>query len=507
MERPRPLLIMENITKRFPGVLALNNVSIEVKKGEIVGLVGENGAGKTTLIETLNPHPAPTGFFRQDAGSIYLNGKEIRPNNPKEARKMGINIIHQHLNLIDSLTVAQNMFLGMEPKRGLIGTIDDRSIEEKCEETLKALDVKIDPGDLVDDLTIAQQRMIELAKVLHLDSKILVVDEITAALSEDDKEKIFQLLADLKKRSLGIIFISHHLDEVLRICDRVYVIRDGELVGEEEASELTEEKMIELMVGRKLQKYDKESYAKEKSLLSVQNLTGQDLVKDVSFDLKEGEILGFAGLVGSGRSELAQILFGAAPYKRGKIVLQDEAIKLKHPKDAMQNGICLVPEDRLKQGLILTMSISKNITMPLLYQIANFFRIDPLKEKMIADQYIKMLKVNTPSSEQVVAGLSGGNQQKVVLAKWLAYSPKVLIVDEPTKGIDVGAKSEIMRLLTEIAQQGIGIIMISSDLREVLSISDRVLVMCAGRITGKFNTLEATQEGIMRCATTFNHAR
>jgi len=495
------LLKMENITKKFPGVLALDEVSLEVEAGEIVGLVGENGAGKTTLIEILNPHPAPTGFFRQDSGKIYLEGREIKPRGPREAINMGLSIIHQHLSQVNNLSVAHNLFLGREPTRGPFNTVDTRSMRRQSRRILEELGLNIEPEEKIGRLNIAQRQMIELARALLLDTRVLVVDEITAALNEEDTARIHRVLLNLKDKGLGIIFISHHLEEIFAICDRVVVLRDGKVSGTGAPSELTREDLIHWMVGRDIKKIDRESQASSDELLWVDNLSGAGFVREVSFKLNQGEILGLAGLVGAGRSELAGILFGVQPHTGGRVLIEGKPMKPGSPHRAMEAGLGYVPEDRLTQGLILPMTVKDNLTLPVLPHISSVWRINEKKRRQIARDYVSRLDIATPSLKQRVSGLSGGNQQKVVLGKWLAFEPKILVVDEPTRGIDVGAKSEIMRILQEITARGIGIIMISSELPEIINLSDRILVMCEGRVTGEFRGTDVSQEEIMNCAT------
>lgn len=497
-----PILEMKGITKQFPGVTALEDVSIEVYKGECLGLVGENGAGKTTLVELLNPHPAPTGYFRQDKGTIVLDGKEITIKDPKDSLRLGISVIHQHPSLIPYLSVAENIFLGIEPKSSVLNIIDDKSIENKCKEVLSKLGLNIDVNQPVYKLTYAQSKMVELARAILFNTRLLIVDEITAALDEEDTRRIFNILNDLKRKKIGIIYIGHRLDEVLEICDRVVVLRDGRKVAEAKTENLTKDELIRWMVGRPLIVHEKKRKMNDKQeLLRVESLSGAGFVNDVSFTLYKGEILGIAGLVGSGRSEVAEMIFGSIPLEKGKIFLEGKPITIGHPADALKFGIGLVPEHRQKQGLVLSMSVRENLTLTILRTIIGLLGFIKKTEIDIVSDYIKKLQIITSSPDRIVNSLSGGNQQKVVLGKWLATRLKVLIVDEPTKGVDVGAKAEIYKILNELAENGMGILMISSELPEIINVSDRIIVMCEGRITKIFDHPNVTQEMIMHYAT------
>lgn len=498
----QPILEMRGITKRFPGVLALDNVSIQVYPGECLGLVGENGAGKTTLIELLNPHEAPTGFFRQDEGVILLDGAEVWLRDPKDALQRGISIVHQHSNLIPSLTVSANMFLGIEPRSRVIECIDQRTVETRCCEILNELGIEVDARSLVADLTYAQTQMIELARVLLYDSRLVVVDEITAALDTEDTARIFAVLRQLKQRNIGMIFIGHRLEEVFEICDRIAILRDGRLVGEAHTTETNKQSVIQSMVGRELIVPERRIASRRgKELLTVDNLCGAGFVRNVSFSLREGEILGVAGLVGAGRSEVASLIFGSVRPQSGTIFLDGTPISVRRPKDALRLGIGMVPENRQRHGLVLSMSVGQNLTLTVLKWMAGALGFVRSNERQVAEDYIRRLRIVTSSPDKVVKSLSGGNQQKVVLGKWLAAKLRVLIVDEPTKGVDVGAKAEIHRILRDVADRGIGVLMISSELPEVIGVSDRIMVMCEGEVTRIFDTSEVTQEEIMRYAT------
>jgi len=495
------LLQMEKISKSFPGVKALDEVDLEAYRGEVLALVGENGAGKTTLMEILNPHPAPTGFYRQDSGRISFNGKEIKPKNPFETQKMGMSFIHQHFNLAPNLSVAENILLGREPiKGGLLKMVDRKKMNELAGELLNKLGVKISMETLVEDLGVAQKQMVEIARALSLKARLIIMDEPTAPLTESEVKKLFEIVQKLKSEGITFIFITHRLEEVFMIADRIIVLRDGKRVGSLDIKEASEDKVTKMMVGRNLKMFPKELAKVEETVLEVKNLSCEEVVKNVSFEVKKGEILGIFGLVGAGRTETMMAIFGVNRKDRGGIYVEGKRIEINSPRDALAAGLGLVPEDRQLQGLILLMAVKENITLPGLDKISHWKVINKKKEDKIALLYIEKLGIQPPNLLQPAKGLSGGNQQKVVLAKWLALKPSVLILDEPTRGIDVGAKAEIHSLMCQLAREGVGIIMISSELPEILGMSDRILVMAEGRITGEFKREEATQEKIINCA-------
>jgi ribose transport system ATP-binding protein len=495
------LLRMEKIVKNFPGVKALDKVDLEVYKGEVLALVGENGAGKTTLMEILNPHPAPTGFYRQDSGSIFFNGKEIKPRNPLEAQKIGISFIHQHFNLALNLTVAENILLGREPCKGaFLKIVDRKKMEELVDGLLFKLDVKFSSKTLVSDLSVAQKQMVEIAKALSLDAQLIIMDEPTAPLTENEIQKLFEIVKNLKSEGITFIFITHKLDEIFKISDRVVVLRDGSRIGSFDINEASEEEISKMMVGRDLEMFPKREVKIGDSALEVRSLSRKGAIENVSFEVREGEILGIFGLVGAGRTETIRAIFGADRKDCGEIYIKGKKLDIKSPNKAIESGMGLVPEDRQLEGLIPLMNVKENITLSILNKISNFLLIKSKKEEGIVKSYINKLRIITPDMHYLVKGLSGGNQQKVVLAKWLASNPKILILDEPTRGIDVGAKAEIHSIMSQLAGGGIGIIMISSELPEILKMSDRVLVMAEGRITAEFSSEEATEENIIRCA-------
>lgn len=495
------LLRMEKIVKNFPGVKALDNVDLEVYKGEVLALVGENGAGKTTLMEILNPHPAPTGFYRQDNGSIFFNGKEIKPRNPLEAQKIGISFIHQHFNLALNLTVAENILLGREPCKGaFLKIVDRKKMEDLVDGLLFKLDVKFSSKTLVSDLSVAQKQMVEIAKALSLDAQLIIMDEPTAPLTENEIQKLFEIVKNLKSEGITFIFITHKLDEIFKISDRVVVLRDGSRIGSFDINEASEEEISKMMVGRDLEMFPKKEVKIGDSALEVRSLSRKGAIENVSFEVREGEILGIFGLVGAGRTETIRAIFGADKKDCGEIYIKGKKLDIKSPNKAIESGMGLVPEDRQLEGLIPLMNVKENITLSILNKISNFLLIKRKKEEGIVKSYINKLRIITPDMHYLVKGLSGGNQQKVVLAKWLASKPKILILDEPTRGIDVGAKAEIHLIMSQLAGEGIGIIMVSSELPEILKMSDRVLVMAEGRITAEFSSEEATEENIIRCA-------
>lgn len=495
------LLQMEGISKSFPGVKALAEVDLEVYRGEILALVGENGAGKTTLMEILNPHPAPTGFYRQDKGRIFFKGKEIKIRNPLEAQKIGISFIHQHFNLAPNLSVAENILLGREPRKGgLLGIVDKTKMEEQAGELLNKLDVKIPVETLVEDLGVAQKQMVEIAKALSLNAQLIIMDEPTSALAENEVRILFEVAHRLKSDGISLVFITHRLEEIFKISDRIIVLRDGKRVGSLDTEEATMDKVVKMMVGRTLNIFPKMIPQIGETVLEMKNLSCNGVIKNVSFEVKKGEILGFSGLVGAGRTETVRALFGVDRKDEGEIYVEGNRVEINSPRDAIRTGLGLVPEDRQLQGLILLLAVKENITLPGLDKISHWIVINRKEEDKVASFYIDKLRIQTSGLLQPVKGLSGGNQQKVVLAKWLALRPKVLILDEPTRGIDVGSKAEIHILMGELARKGIGIIMISSELPEILKMSDRILVMAEGEITGEFSREEATQEKIMSCA-------
>lgn len=489
------LLQMTDIQKSFPGVHALDNACLEVKKGEVHGLVGENGAGKSTLMKIL------TGIYKRDSGSIKFRGKEIHVNNTRESQQLGIGIIHQEINLMPHLTVAENIFIGKEPMKGLF--LDKKKANDDAKKMLNALNIDIDPAIPTGQLTVAKQQMVEIVKALSYDSELLVMDEPTSSLTENEIEELFKIIRNLKARGHGIIYISHRLDELPIITDRVTVMRDGQYVGTVETAKVTKSEIISMMVGRTIYEEPKVKStipADAPIVLEARHLCGNN-VKDVSFCLHKGEILGFAGLIGAGRTETMRALFGADPLDSGEIIVNAEPITVKSPNDAISHGIGYLSEDRKGFGLAIGLAVRDNSVMANLDAfLKGPFTNDPKIDRTTID-YVEKINIKTPSVSQLVVNLSGGNQQKIVVAKWLIRNSDVLIFDEPTRGIDVGAKQEIYKLMNELVAEGKSIIMISSELPELLRMSDRIIVMCEGCITGEMNIEDATQEKIMTLAT------
>lgn len=495
------LLRMEKIVKIFPGVKALDNVDLEVYKGEVLALVGENGAGKTTLMEILNPHPAPTGFYKQDSGRIYFEGREIDLRSPLEAQKLGISFIHQHFNLAPNLSVCENILLGRQPKKGgILGIVDRGEMERKASVYLDRLGMKISVNALTGNLGVAKKQMVEIAKALSVDAKLLIMDEPTAPLTDNEVDKLFAIVNKLKKEGITFIFVTHKLNEVFKMCDRIVVLRDGKNAGSLDTKDATEDKVTQMMVGRDLEMFPERETNIGRKIFEVKNLTKEGVIEDINFEVKKGEILGLYGLMGAGRTETMRAIFGVDKLDKGEIYIGDEKALIQSPADAINKGIGLVPEDRQAQGLVPLMNIKENITLPVLDRISKIRIINRKEERKMVKKYINELKINPRDPFAPVKGLSGGNQQKVVLAKWLASLPKILILDEPTRGIDVGAKAEIHFRISLLAFHGLGIIIISSELPEILKMSDRILVMAEGRITGEFSREEATEEKIIGCA-------
>ena len=487
---------MEYITKRFPGVLALDKVSMDLKKGEVHALVGENGAGKSTLMKIL------TGVYEADEGRIIYKGNEINITNPHDAQRKGISIIYQELNLIPHLTVAENIFIGREQL--LYGVVVDRKkLNKMAKEILNMLHLDIDPNIPLKELSVSKKQMVEIAKALSFKSEILVMDEPTSALSESEIDELFKIIHRLQNEGVGIIYISHRLEELKHIVDRITIMRDGKFVGTYNYKNITLDEIIAKMVGRSLDKKfpQRETYMGEK-LLEVKNLSRKGKLNNISFELFKGEVLGIAGLMGSGRTELARAIFGADKIDSGKIYLNEKNIAIKSPVDAIKAGIGYITEDRKIDGLALQLPVDTNIILANANSISNFVGILIKKKKRkISQKYVNDLKIKTPHLEQLVKFLSGGNQQKIVVAKWLCKYSKILIMDEPTRGIDVGAKYEIYELIKNLAAEGVGIIMISSELPEILGLSDRILVLHEGNLAGILDKSEATQEKILNLAT------
>lgn len=488
---------MKNIDKRFAGVHALKGVDFDLYEGEIHALVGENGAGKSTLMKAL------TGIFPKDSGEILYLGQPFNPKGPKDSLDAGIAIVHQELNMMDHLTVAQNLFIGRESTKGRGWLLDEKAQNKRAAELLSRLNMDIDATEKLANLTVGKQQMVEIAKAVSHDLKVLILDEPTAALTDREIDDLFTIMRDLAAKGVAMIYISHRLDEIGVITDRVTVLRDGEYVGTEKTSELSKERMINMMVGRVIYEEPKSHSMVAPDapvVLKVSNLNAGRLVRDINFELRKGEILGFAGLMGAGRTETMRALYGADP-STGIIEIDGTPVLIREPLDAVRRGIGYLSEDRKRYGLAIRLPVSDNSVMAAYNELSPTLLLSLKKLEDTAAEFVDKLDVKTPSLQQLVKNLSGGNQQKVVIAKWLIKNSKILIFDEPTRGIDVGAKSEIYSLMAELAAEGKSIIMISSELNEILRMSDRIAVMCEGRITGFIDIEDASQEKIMHLAT------
>ncbi|MED1795796.1 sugar ABC transporter ATP-binding protein [Brevibacillus nitrificans] len=490
------LLEMKGINKSFPGVKVLSDVQLNLKSGELVALMGENGAGKSTLMKILG------GIYERDAGTIIVKGETQEKMTPDIASSRGIAIIHQEMNLIPHLSVMENIFLGREYTYGKSGFVNWRKMRQETKRWLDQLAIKLDPDTLVGDLSVGQQQMIEIAKALSMQADILVLDEPTAALTNREIDALFDMIASLKEKGVGMIYISHRMEEIFQVSDRITVLRDGQYVGTVETAETNLDELVKMMVGREItDRFPKVEVQLGGERLRVENLNVKDKLSNISFSIKSGEIVGVAGLMGAGRTEMAKALFGLEKVREGQILVDGKPVRVTRPIDAISAGIALVTEDRKEEGLVLSLSVRENISLPNLQKVSSLGVMKPSQEQVLSNDAIQRLFIKTAGGEQIVGSLSGGNQQKVVIGKWLAKKPKILILDEPTRGVDIGAKKEIYDIMNRLAQDGVAILMISSELPEVLGMSDRVLVMHEGRITGEFTREEATQEMIMRAAT------
>lgn len=496
MEKNIPFLQMEGIVKIFPGVKALEDINLSLYKGEVLALMGENGAGKSTLMKIL------TGVYQKNEGKIFIDGSEVEIKNIKEAEKLGISMIHQELSVLPNLTVAENLFLGNEKINKLTKKLDRKTMNSMCNDYLKQIGCNVNPDELVKNISIGEMQMLEIAKAISKNSNIIVMDEPTTALTEAETEKLFKVVKMLTSKNIAIIYISHRLDEIFTICDRINVLRDGKYVGEVQVKDVTKDDLITMMVGRKLEEqYPYKVPDKVTPILKLKDICLDGVIHNINLEVRAGEILGMSGLMGAGRTEVAKVIFGEYKKTSGSIEINGKELNINTPKDAINNGIAYLSEDRKKEGLVLPLSVRDNMTLASLdkFEKKNF-SINKAAERDTVDKYIKDLSIKTPNQEQLIKNLSGGNQQKVILAKWLIQSPKILIIDEPTKGIDVGAKKEIYDVLNKLKANGTAVIMISSDMQEVLGISDRVVVMHEGKITGELGRNDATQENIMKLA-------
>ena len=491
------LLRMSGIAKHFAGVHALEDASFELRRGEVHALVGENGAGKSTIMKIL------AGIHQKDAGVIELHGRPAELASPRAAFDQGITMIHQELNLVPHLTVAQNVFVGREPRRAAGLLVDDARLNREARELFERLRLDLDPRARASDLSVAKQQMVEIAKALSTQSQVLIMDEPTATLTDTEIDELFRIIRDLRAKGVGVVHISHRLEELRQISDRITVMRDGRTVSTMQTEQASLPEVISLMVGRTIYESSPELPDQDSSevLLDVRHLRSGRMVKDVSFTLRRGEILGVAGLVGAGRTEMARAIFGADRLDDGEVRVKGRLGRLTSPRDAVRRGVAYLSEDRKRYGVAVGMDVESNVVMAAMSRFTRAGFIDHRATRRTAAGHVRSLSIKTPRLGQRVRNLSGGNQQKVVLAKWLTADCDVLVVDEPTRGIDVGAKSEIYKLLNDLARQGKGIVMISSDLPEVLRMSHRVLVMCEGRVTGELSAAEATQEKIMTLAT------
>ncbi len=497
-----PVLEVKNVSKNFSGIYALKNIDLQIYPGEVTAIIGENGAGKSTLMKIIS------GVYNEYDGDVILNGEKVSYENPKQASAQGVIIIHQELNLIPYLTVTENLFLGNE-LINRFGLLDYPKMRKKANELLGRLHLEIDPDTPLNQLRVGQQQLVEIAKALLLESKVLIMDEPTSAISDHEVALLFQIISDLKAKGVAIVYISHKLNELFEIADRFTVLRDGQRIGSGIMKGTTHDQLIQMMVGRNLADSFKKSYhIRPEEVLRVENLcfrnpenTKDYLVHNVSFSLKKGEVLGICGLMGAGRTEVLEAIFGLYPdYVSGKIVIEGVDRQIRSVTDAINAGIGLVPEDRKLQGLILNMDVARNTSLASLERISKFNFIDKKKEEELSLKFIQKLNTQVKSPKMEVQKLSGGNQQKVVIAKWLATQPKILLLDEPTRGIDIGAKTEIYKLINELAEQGIGIVVVSSELPEILTVSDSIMVLSESKMTACMNRQEATEEIIMKAA-------
>ena len=494
MSSTGPYLEVRSVSKRFTGVRALHQVSLTLGRGEVLAVIGENGAGKSTLMKIL------AGVQEPDSGEILIEGRPVRIDSVRAAEHLGIALIHQELNLADNLDVASNIFLGREPRRGCF--VDRGRVREESRKFLAQVGLDCSPRTLVSTLSLGRQQLVEIAKALSTNARVLIMDEPTSSLSQHETEQLYRVVKELRSRGVSIVYISHRLGEVKELADRVVVLRDGENAGELQRDQINHDAMVKLMVGRELTRHVRASFGSGEVLLEARDLrTPANPTHPLNFSLKPGEIVGVAGLVGAGRTELLRVLFGIDRAVGGEIRVAGAPVEMRSPMDAIRAGLALVPEDRKQQGVILEMAVGQNTTLTSLRRDAKRGFLNRPREAEVAAQMTKRMNVKTPSLAQFVQYLSGGNQQKVALAKWLAMEPKVLLLDEPTRGIDVGAKQEIYRLMEELAGRGVGILFVSSEMEEVLRMSDRALVMCQGRITGDLPREALSEETVMRYAT------
>lgn len=489
------LLELRNITKSFPGVLALDKVELEIRPGEVHVLMGENGAGKSTLMKIVD------GIYHPDDGEIFVRGQQTNIHSPVEAMGLGIAMIHQELNTVLHMTIAENIFLGRETGKGILYEKKEMALQAK--KVLEQLEINLNPNQKVIELSVAQRQMVEIAKAVSMNAQIIIMDEPTSAISDKEVEALFEIIERFRKEGKGIIYISHKMDEIFQIADRITVMRDGKTVGTYNASDITSEQLVAKMVGRELKEVypGQISHKIGEEIFNVKNLSSTGVFENVTFQLKKGEILGISGLMGAGRSEVAETIFGLREKKSGEITVNGKKIVIHKPKDAIKAGIAFITEDRAQTGLNLKTTVKKDISTLTLSQYCNRLSIiNKGKENQVVEDSIKRLRIKTPSSNQAIKNLSGGNQQKVIIARWLLVDPEILIMDEPTRGIDVGAKYEIYTIMRELAASGKAILMISSELPEIIGMCDRTIIMHEGRVTGELSKEEMTQENIMKLA-------
>ncbi len=487
------ILELKNVTKKYPGVVALNDISLDIIEGEVHALVGENGAGKSTLIKTC------TGAVVPNSGIVVVRGQEFTSLNPQLSAALGIGVIYQEFNLVGELSVAENIFLGRALRKGIV--IDKKAMVRESTAIFKQFDIAIDPNELVSNLTVGYQQLVEIAKAISQKARVLIMDEPSAPLTQAEAEALYEMVEKLKASGVTIIYISHRMEEIFRLSDRITVMRDGQKIETLNTSDTNMDDLVRLMVGREL----KETYPNRKEciteeiMLEVESLSGNG-VTDISFEIRKGEVLGFAGLIGAGRTELAELLFGAKRKTGGHVRLKGKEVNPRTPREAIDSGIALVPEDRKKQGALMEVDIKGNISMAILERISKFYKVNCKEELQIANHYKDAIRIKTPNLEQKIRNLSGGNQQKVIIARWLASEPDLVIFDEPTRGIDVGAKSEIYALVNTLVESGKTVLMISSEMEEVMGMSDRIIVLREGRMTGTLNRKDFSQEKIMSLA-------
>ncbi len=493
MKRDDPILKIQNIKKVYPGVIALDDVSIEINQGELHALVGENGAGKSTLVKICS------GAIKPSEGKIFINGEEFSHLTPVISEKKGIGVIYQEFNLVNELTVAENVFLGRAIRKGIV--IDMKAMAEEAAKLFEQLHIKIDPYEIVGNLSVGYQQMVEIAKALSMKAKLIIMDEPSAPLTTSEVKDLFATIEKLKKSGITIIYISHRLEEIFQLSDRITILRDGEKVKTINTHESNTNHLIELMVGRELNEAypPRPDLIKKEIVLDVNKLSGNG-VKEISFKIRRGEILGFGGLIGAGRTELAELIFGVKPKDAGIIKIHDKEASIKNPGDSISHKIAYVPEDRKKQGILADINVRENISISILKKLSRLSVINIKKEEIITERFRRELTVKTPNMEVFVKKLSGGNQQKVILAKWLATEPDLIILDEPTRGIDVGAKFEIYKLINELVSAGKAVMMISSEMEELIGMSDRIIVLSEGVMTGELSKAEFNQKKIMEYA-------